>query len=59
MKTKTDEKKTCPICGKTLSPRHTEYEVKYFCDCIGYSRPVIEIKIEIKTEGEEQNGSAN
>lgn len=55
MKSKSDEKIPCPLCGKLLSPHHTEYEVKYFCDCAGYSRPVIEIQ----KEGVEQNGSTN
>ncbi len=55
MKSKSDEKTPCPLCGKLLYPRHTEYEVKYFCDCIGYSRPVIEIR----KEGVEQNGSTD
>lgn len=57
MKSKFDEKKPCPLCGKLLSPSHTEYEVKYYCDCIGYSRPVIGIQKE--KEGVEQNDSSN
>lgn len=54
-KSKSEEKKPCPLCGKLLPPHHTEHEVKYFCDCIGYSRPVIENQ----KEGVEQNGSTN
>jgi len=55
MKSKSDEKIPCPLCGKLLSPHHTECEVRYFCDCAGYSRPVIEIQ----KEGVKQNGSTN
>lgn len=42
---KKDAKKKCPLCGKELVSQDAENnKVKYFCDCIGYSRPVIEIK---------------
>ncbi len=56
-KIKTDER-SCPICGKTLSPNHIDGKIKYFCDCAGYIRPVIEILTQ-EQEGVKEYGSAN
>ncbi len=34
----------CPLCQKELPPPLKDGKIeRYFCDCIGFSRPVIEI----------------
>jgi hypothetical protein len=45
----------CPLCNKQLRPSRDGNSVKYFCNCSGYDRPVIEIL----KEGEKQNGSTD
>ncbi len=53
---KKTQQKSCPICGKQLIPHNEENgSVRYFCDCAGFNRPVIEIL----SEGEEPNDSTN
>lgn len=49
-------KKNCPICGKELQPKNGV--TKYYCDCMGQLRPVIEI-LPNELKGVKQNGSAN
>lgn len=49
------QRQSCPLCNRELYPIDTEYSVKYFCDCGGFERPVIEIL----KEGEKQDDSTN
>lgn len=50
------QKQNCPLCNKELQPVDTEYSVKYYCNCNGFERSVIEI---LKNEGEKQDDSTN
>jgi|YNPBryunderm2012_1023409.scaffolds.fasta_scaffold19817_2 hypothetical protein len=51
-------KKNCPICGKELQPKNESGVTKYYCDCTGQLRTVIEI-LPDDSKGVRQNGSAN
>lgn len=56
MKPKFNESRSCPLCGKPLDPHYEEKGViRYFCDCAGFSRPVIEIL----QEGVKEDDSAD